>query len=125
MLLPPRKYQQGNHCRCAVPVLPSSFEILFRNIQSALNNNNPARAILQSKNLWQDLGTLGGEVSVACDLNLNQEVVGFSSQEDLEEILPIRAFHWEKGAMRDLNVHVNNLPLGIVLQWAIAINESG
>jgi len=69
-----------------------------------------------------DLGTLipGGE-SLAYDINDSGSVVGWASYDD-----GARAFLWTStGGMRDLNNLVVNLPPGVILRQAQAINNRG
>jgi probable HAF family extracellular repeat protein len=71
----------------------------------------------------QDLGTLGGGRSEAWGINNNGRVVGNSSINSLGES---HAFIWTKsGGMKDLNTLVTNIPDGVYLLDATAINDAG
>ena len=104
---------------------------------SAMAINNPGQAVGRLKissttyhavlkspgSGLQDLGSLvgpGGQ-SLAIDINDSGWVVGYSSYYDGE-----RAFLWTlSGGMQDLNTLVVNLPPGVTLMEAHAINQRG
>jgi probable HAF family extracellular repeat protein len=70
----------------------------------------------------RELGTLGGRTSVARAVNGRGQIVGFA--EDGNGAM--RAFVWSAGAgMRDLNRLLRDAPPGLVLDHALAINDSG
>ena len=70
----------------------------------------------------RELGTLGGRTSVARAVNAKGQVVGFA--EDAAGAM--RAFVWsEGGGLRDLNRLLRRAPAGLVLDHALAINDSG
>ncbi|MEM8513417.1 putative HAF family extracellular repeat protein [Massilia sp. MP_M2] len=69
-----------------------------------------------------ELGTLGGRTSVARDVNAKGQIVGFA--EDGAGVM--RAFVWRADSgMRDLNRYLRHAPSGLVLDHAMAINDSG
>jgi len=68
-----------------------------------------------------NLGTFGGTQSSARDINKLGQVVGWAYNPDNES----RAFLWEKGVLYNLNDLAVNLPPGIVLRGAEAINDQG
>ena len=100
----------------------------------ALAINNPGQAVgyrRVSANLHallkspgqalQDLGNLGGNPSIAWDINDSGWVVGLS-----ETGHGTTAFLWTPtGGMQDLNTLVVNLPPGVWLCYAMAINKHG
>lgn len=70
----------------------------------------------------RELGTLGGRTSVARDVNARGQIVGFA--EDKRGAM--RAFVWSAGSgMQDLNRLLRRAPSGLVLEHAMAINDSG
>jgi len=70
----------------------------------------------------RELGTLGGRTSVARAVNARGQVVGFAE----DGAGAMRAFVWrEGGGMRDLNRLLRRAPAGLVLEQALAINDSG
>lgn len=70
----------------------------------------------------RELGTLGGRTSVARDVNARGQIVGFA--EDRSGAM--RAFVWSAaGGMQDLNRLLRQAPPGLVLEHAMAINDSG
>lgn len=75
----------------------------------------PHRAVLWENGATTDLGTLGGFISDAIDLNDAGQVVGMSTLADGKQ----RAFLWQNGTMTDLGT------LGGPHSEAIRINERG
>ena len=69
----------------------------------------------QAKYAVRDLGTLGGTVTAAADVNAMGQVVGFSMTGDGF----LHAFVWDRGVMTDLGT------LGGESSYATAINDSG
>jgi probable HAF family extracellular repeat protein len=70
----------------------------------------------------RELGTLGGRTSVAQDVNAKGQVVGFAE----DGAGAMRAFVWRAdNGMRDLNRSLRHAPPGLVLEHALAINDSG
>jgi len=70
----------------------------------------------------RELGTFGGRTSVARNLNTRGQLVGFAEDTDGA----MRAFVWSaNGGMRDLNRALRHAPPGLVLDHAMAINDSG
>ena len=70
----------------------------------------------------RELGTLGGRTSVARAVNARGQLVGFAEN----AAGAMRAFVWSaRGGMRDLNRLVHRAPSGLVLEQALAINDSG
>ena len=70
----------------------------------------------------RELGTLGGRTSVARAVNARGQIVGFAE----DPAGAMRAFVWsEGGGMRDLNRLLRRAPPGLVLDHALAINDSG
>lgn len=63
----------------------------------------------------RDLGTLGGTVTAAADVNALGQVVGFSMTDDGF----LHAFFWDRGVMTDLGT------LGGESSYATAINDAG
>jgi probable HAF family extracellular repeat protein len=79
--------------------------------------------------LWQnrqitDLGTLGGNATLATDINNRGTVVGYSFTVNNYNEIPVHAFVWRNGIMRDLN---SRLPAdsGWELNTAYGINNQG
>ena len=79
--------------------------------------------------LWQnrqitDLGTLGGNATLATDINNRGTVVGYSFTVNNYNEIPVHAFVWRNGIMRDLN---SRLPAdsGWELNTAYGINNRG
>jgi probable HAF family extracellular repeat protein len=73
--------------------------------------------------LMHDLGTLGGDYSVANDINANGDVTGWSFS--TVDVLESHAFLYINGAhMVDLNTCIDPA-LNWVLQNALAINDAG
>jgi len=68
----------------------------------------------------QDLGTLGGTNSLALKINNRGQVVGWS-----DTATSRHAFLYADGQMQDLNDLTVNLPSGVTLKEARAINENG
>ncbi|MDR3554621.1 MAG: hypothetical protein P4L55_07695 [Syntrophobacteraceae bacterium] len=81
-----------------------------------------ARAVLKPPGgTIQDLGNLGVTESVADDINDSEWVVGYSNNSG-----GIAAFLWTPtSGMLDLNKRVVNLPAGLKLVYAPAINSKG
>jgi len=70
----------------------------------------------------RELGTLGGRTSIARAVNARGQIVGFAEN----KLGAMRAFVWSAGGgMRDLNAVLRNAPRGLVLEHAMAINDSG
>jgi probable HAF family extracellular repeat protein len=70
----------------------------------------------------RNLGTLGGQTSRAIELNNKGQVVGFA----YNKAQASRAFVWSaKTGMVDLNTRLRHAPPGLVLDDALAINDSG
>jgi len=70
----------------------------------------------------RELGTLGGRTSVARAVNARGQIVGFAE----DQAGAMRAFVWSAGAgMRDLNRLLRRAAPGLVLEHALAINDSG
>ena len=69
----------------------------------------------QAKYAVRDLGTLGGTVTAAADVNAMGQVVGFSMTSEGF----LHAFVWDRGVMTDLGT------LGGESSYATAINDSG
>ena len=78
-------------------------------------------AVLWQNGAPQDLGTLGGDYSVAHDINDHGQIVGKSNAVNSGSF---RAFLWENGQMVDLNtlIPANS---GWVIYHASAINNKG
>lgn len=79
--------------------------------------------------LWQnrqisDLGTIGGNASLATDINNRGTVVGYSFTVNNYKEIPVHAFVWKNGIIRDLN---SLLPAnsGWELNTAYGINNLG
>ncbi len=70
----------------------------------------------------RELGTLGGRTSVARDVNARGQIVGFAEN----TAGAMRAFVWSAaGGLLDLNRYLHRAPPGLVLDQAVAINDSG
>jgi len=70
----------------------------------------------------RELGTFGGRTSVARTVNAKGQIVGFAE----DSAGAMRAFVWSEGSgMRDLNRLLRRAPPGLVLDHALAINDSG
>lgn len=70
----------------------------------------------------RDIGTLGGRFTRAFELNNKGQIVGSSNNRAGER----RAFVWSAGTgMVDLNTRLRHAPPGLVLDDALAINDSG
>ncbi|MFC5478404.1 PKD domain-containing protein [Massilia suwonensis] len=70
----------------------------------------------------RDLGTLGGQGSRAFDVNASGQIVGFAENRAGGS----RAFVWTaRRGMLDLNRYLRHAPPGLVLDDAVAINDSG
>lgn len=70
----------------------------------------------------RELGTLGGRTSVARGVNGKGQVVGFAEN----RAGAMRAFVWRAGSgMLDLNASLRHAPPGLVLEHAMAVNDSG
>ena len=66
---------------------------------SPLSDSPTNRAMLWKAGIATDLGTLGGESSVATDMNDKEQIVGWSH---MAGSAVTRAFLWENGVMTDL-----------------------
>lgn len=83
------------------------------------SSSSPSHALLWQDGNVTDLGTLPGRTSsYAYGVNNVGQVVGLSRRTDNH------AFVWQNGQMTDLN-DVTDLPAGVVLSVAYAINDSG
>jgi probable HAF family extracellular repeat protein len=70
----------------------------------------------------RELGTLGGRTSAARAVNARGQIVGFAE----DRLGAMRAFVWSAaGGMLDLNRALRHAPPGLVLDQALAINDSG
>lgn len=70
----------------------------------------------------RELGTLGGRTSVARGVNGKGQIVGFAEN----RAGAMRAFVWRAGSgMLDLNGALRQAPPGLVLEHAMAVNDSG
>jgi len=70
----------------------------------------------------RELGTLGGRTSMARAVNARGQIVGFAE----DKLGAMRAFVWSaRGGMLDLNRLLRHAPSGLVLEHAMAINDSG
>lgn len=70
----------------------------------------------------RDIGTLGGRWARAFELNNKGQIVGYSDNRAGER----RAFVWSAGTgMVDLNTRLRHAPPGLLLDDALAINDSG
>ncbi|WP_288378021.1 hypothetical protein [uncultured Massilia sp.] len=70
----------------------------------------------------RELGALGGRTSVARAVNARGQIVGFAEN----GAGAMRAFVWsERNGMLDLNRLLRRTPPGLVLEQALAINDSG
>jgi probable HAF family extracellular repeat protein len=83
-----------------------------------------SRAFVWESGVMTDLGTLGGALSMAFDVNESTQVVGRATRTSDGEDDPFYAFLWEDGVMTDLN---DLLPPGgdWVLREARGINDLG
>lgn len=81
-----------------------------------LTGDDQTHAMVWENGRMQDIGTLGGDVSVATGINNRGQVVGSAARKDGT----IAAFLWQEGVMRDLGM----LP-GDDRARAWAINDSG
>jgi probable HAF family extracellular repeat protein len=86
-------------------------------------------AFLYRDGVLTDLGTLGGDVSVAYGINTLGQIVGWSAAEPVRADKPStsnRAFLYEDGHMKDLTRHLTG-PLApyVTLEAATAINDAG
>jgi probable HAF family extracellular repeat protein len=98
----------------------------INNVSQIVGNSNntlgQARAFLKNPfQDMQDLGTLGGNESWANDINNSGQVVGMARDGANQQ----RAFLWEESTMYDLNELTVNLPPGVQLIQAKAINDNG
>jgi len=94
----------------------------INNLGQAVGNTHgyPYYAFLWEAGGLQTLGTLGGDVSQALDINNSSQVVGWSLIQDGNS----RAFLWEDGEMKDLNELIPQ-DSGWVLITATATNDLG
>ncbi len=91
-------------------------------VGGAQNSAGFWRAFLKNPGqLMQDLGTLGGNESGAVGFNNAGQIVG-SADVDASTA---HAFLWDNGFMYDLNNITVNLPPGVTLLTAHAINDRG
>ena len=91
--------------------------------QSDLAGDNSFDAFLWTRETgMRDLSTLPGDaVSAGLAINDSDEVVGVS----LDAKFNPRAFHWQNGAMTDLNSLIRENPAGLSLALACSINARG
>lgn len=80
-------------------------------------------AFLWEDGQMQDLGALGSSSSFAFGINNAGQVVGTARLGF--GLPPQRAFLWDGGTMHDLNQLVLDLPTGVNLEHAHAINDAG
>ena len=74
-------------------------------------------AFVWSQGVMRDLGTLGGQISVAHGVNEAGQVVGFAEN----RVGPLHAFVWSRGIMKDLGDAGKLGPT----TWATGINSAG
>lgn len=90
-------------------------------VVGCLNDNGLSALLKLPGQPVQDLGTLGSKYSIAYDINDLGQVVGFSS-----DTQGMTAFLWTSATgMINLQSLVQNLPPGVRLKVAFAINEKG
>lgn len=90
----------------------------------AENRDFEQRAVLWEGSRIVDLGTLGGEVNQAMDINNRGQIVGHALVPDQDGEEERHAFLWENGKMFDLN---ELMPANDdwILEEANAINDQG
>jgi probable HAF family extracellular repeat protein len=88
-------------------------------------------AFLYHDGALKDLGTLGGDQSVAYAINASGQVVGWSvpepgSASGNDKYIGVRAFLYEDGRIKDLSRHLTG-PLApfVTLEEATGINDAG
>lgn len=87
-------------------------------------SSEPKHAVLWQNRQISDLGTIDGNATLATDINNRGTVVGYSFTVNNYNEIPVHAFVWKNGIMRDLNTL---LPAnsGWELNTAYGINNQG
>lgn len=106
----------------------------YQNSTSAFHYSIPKMAFIWNKDTYLLLEGLGGPVSEACDINNNEEVVGFSTVNNKRRVNLIpevfvyeaKAVLWMDGQSPiDLMTLIPELPEDISLKAALFINDAG